>query len=165
MAQNIAKFFDIRNGESICEIGCAKGFLLYELNSLNKNLKCIGLDVSLYALRESIKNKNTLYINANATSIPLKTNSIDHTICINTLHNFLSKKETIKAISEIQRVTKRFSYLRVAAFKNTLQKEIIDKWATGGRCYLHVDEWLEVFEEAKFDGYYDWWHPDNSIKL
>ncbi len=165
VAKRIIKQFKVLKGESICEIGCAKGFLLYDLVSEIDEVKCFGIDASLYALRESIKDKKILYINCNATSIPLKTNSIEHTISINSLHNFLSKKETMIAISEIERITKKNSYIRIAAYKNNAQKEIIDKWATGGRCYLHVDEWLELFQEAGYTGYYDWWHPDNSIKL
>tara|TARA_B100000212_G_scaffold89261_1_gene65434 strand:+ start:7342 stop:8025 length:684 start_codon:yes stop_codon:yes gene_type:complete len=165
VAKRIIKEFDIKDEHSICEIGCAKGFLLNDFTNLIKNVKCIGIDISLYALREAIKKHNILYINANASSIPLKNNSVEHTICINSLHNFLSKADTIKAISEIQRITTKNSYLRIAAYKNNSQKEIIDKWATGGRCYLHVDEWLEVFKDAGYKGYYDWWHPDNTIRL
>ena len=165
VAKRIIKQFKILKGESICEIGCAKGFLLYELVREMHQVKCVGIDASLYALRESIKDNKILYINCNATSIPLKNKSIEHTICINTLHNFLSKKETLIAISEIERITKRNAYIRIAAYKNNAQKETIDKWATGGRCYLHVDEWLELFQEAGYTGYFDWWHPDNSVKL
>ena len=77
----------------------------------------------------------------------------------------MSKDETLKAISEIQRITVKNSYLRIAAYKTITQKKIIDRWATGGRCYLHVDDWLELFEDAGYKGYYDWWHPDNSVKL
>ena len=165
VAKRIAEKFEIKEGDFICEIGCAKGFLLYDFNNYIENINCVGIDISLYALREAKKDSNILYIHGNATSIPLKTNSIDHTICINSLHNFLSKNDTLKAVSEIQRITKRNAYLRIAAFKNIDQKEIIDKWATGGRCYLHVDDWLELFEKAGYKGYYDWWHPDNSVKL
>ncbi len=165
VAQRITNIFGIKDSDTICEIGCAKGFLLYDFTQILKKIKCIGIDVSLYALRESIKKENILYLHCNASTIPLKDKSIEHTICINTLHNFLSKKETIQAISEIERITKRNSYIRIAAYKNNSQKEIIDKWATAGRCYLHVDEWRELFEDAGYTGFYDWWHPDNSIKL
>lgn len=165
VAKKIKETFQIKEGETICEIGCAKGFLLYDLKKLNKEIKCIGIDVSLYALRNAIKDNNILYLNANATSIPLKDKSIEHTLCINTLHNFLSLNETIKAISEIQRVTKKNAYLRIAAYKTEEQKLIIDKWATGGRCYLHVDEWMEVFQKSGYTGFYDWWHPDDRVIL
>ena len=165
VAKKIIQKFNIKDGDTVIDIGCAKGFLLHDFTTLLNNIKCIGIDISLYALREALKKNNILYINANASSIPLKNNSVDHTICINSLHNFLSKEDTIKAISEIQRITKKNSYLRIAAYKNKSQKAIIDKWATGGRCYLHVDEWVELFKDAGYKGYYDWWHPDNEIKL
>ena len=165
VSKKIIKELKIEDSEIICDIGCAKGFLLYELTKELSKIRCIGLDVSLYALREAIQNEQIIYINANATSLPFADNSIDHILSINSLHNFLSREETLKAISEIERVCKINSYIRVAAYRNLEQKRIIDNWATGGRCYLHVDEWIKLFKEAKYTGFYDWWHPDNTIKL
>ena len=165
VSKKIIRDLDIKGNNIVCEIGCAKGFLLYELTKHFSNLKCIGLDVSLYALREGIKNDQILYVNANATSLPFADNSINNILCINSLHNFLTKEETLKAVSEIERVSKNNSYIRVAAYKNLEQKKIIDRWATGGRCYLHVDQWLDLFSKAGYTGFYDWWHPDSTVKI
>lgn len=163
VAKKIIKEFQMKPMENFCDVGCAKGFLLSDLaENLNLNL-AIGIDISIYALRKAKKKDNIVYLKCNAVQIPLMTNSIDHTISINSLHNFLSKKDTGKAIAEIERITKKNSYIRVAAFNNNAQKEVIDKWATAGRCYLHVDEWIDLFDEYGYTGFYDWWHPDSEV--
>ena len=84
-------------------------------------------------------------------------------ISINSLHNFLDRSELVLAISEIERVSIKTSYIRVAAFNNEFEKSQIDQWATAGRGYFHTDEWLSIFKEAGYSGYYDWWHPDPQV--
>ena len=61
------------------------------------------------------------------------------------MHNILNKKEVIDSLREINRVGKD-SWIRVGAYKTNKQKKIIDNWATFATTYLHVEEWLELFD-------------------
>ena len=65
-------------------------------------------------------------------------NQFDFVFCKDTLHNILNEEELIFAINEIERVGK--SWIRVAAYNNIEQKQIIDKWATFANCYFTVDK-------------------------
>ena len=42
-------------------------------------------------------------------------------------------------------------------------KKVIDDWATLATTYLHVDEWLELFEKCNYQGSYDWFHPSEEL--
>ena len=48
-------------------------------------------------------------------------------ISINSLHNILNVNETIHALNEIQRVTKKNSFISLGAYKNDTEKQIIDE--------------------------------------
>lgn len=47
-AKNLVKAFDLKPGDTVLELGCAKGFLLHELHKLGMDVR--GLDISAYAV-------------------------------------------------------------------------------------------------------------------
>jgi len=165
VASRIAQELNYNPSHSVCEIGCAKGYLLAALVSQKLISTAYGLDASLYALSHAVPHQNIHLLHANATYMPIFSQSIDHVLCINTLHNFLDTNDVIRALREISRVCKRTSYIRVAAYSNDIQRCKLETWATAGRGYFHVDEWLDLFQYSGYRGYYDWWHPDPSVKL
>ena len=50
VAKDFVKHFSITDTSSILEIGCAKGFFLYELQTLVPSLCLNGIDISSYAI-------------------------------------------------------------------------------------------------------------------
>jgi hypothetical protein len=165
VAKDIASDLNYSQSDLVCEIGCAKAFLLNSLISQKLVASAFGVDASLYALRKAKPTHNVHLVHANAIRLPFADKSIHHMISINSLHNFLDTNQVQIAISEIQRVTIKTAYIRIAAFETNEQKECIDRWATAGRAYFHVDQWLQIFEDAGYSGFYDWWHPDPSVCL
>ena len=55
VAEDMAKFFDLKNGDNVLDIGCGKAFLLYELSQVVPGLKIHGLDISKYGIAHSKK--------------------------------------------------------------------------------------------------------------
>ena len=51
VAQNIINYYKLNKGSKILDIGCAKGFLVKELNNLGMN--AFGIDISKYAISKS----------------------------------------------------------------------------------------------------------------
>ena len=96
------------------------------------------------------------------THLPFENKEFEVVFCKDSLHNILLKKEVEDSLREINRVGK-VSWIRVGAYKSNQQKKIIDNWATFATTYLHVDEWLELFDNANYDGYYDWFHPSEEV--
>ena len=85
--------------------------------------------------------------------------AFDLVISINSLHNILDRAEVIEALREIERVSRAHKYIKVGAYRNDEEKSILDNWAVVATTYLHVDDWLSVFEEAGYTGDYDWFNP------
>ena len=118
-----------------------------------------GVDISLYAKENAkIEIKDKIYI-ANAKELPFENNFFDLVISINSLHNILNVNETIHALNEIQRVTKKNSFISLGAYKNDTEKQIIDEWAVVGTTYAHENDWLRIFEMAGYEGDYFWFKP------
>lgn len=165
VARDIALHLNYHSSETLCEIGCAKAFLVNSFVDQGLVAHAYGVDASLYALARAKSNDEVTLVHANAIQLPFATQSIHHFLSINSLHNFLDRSQLIQALSEIERVSIKTSFIRVAAYRTDQQKSVIDRWATAGRGYFHTDEWLTIFEQAGYNGFYDWWHPDPLVVL
>jgi len=53
MAKNLIDIYSLTNTSKILDIGCGKGFLLYELQRLIPEIEICGLDISKYALENA----------------------------------------------------------------------------------------------------------------
>ena len=81
------KHWNLKENDSVLDVGCAKGFMLYDLQRLIPGLEVYGVDISKYAI-ENVKKEVKEYCQvANATSLPFDDRSIDISISITTLHN------------------------------------------------------------------------------
>ncbi len=155
--------FSLKKKSTLLDLGCAKGYLVNDYN-YNKNVgAAAGVDISIYALIKGYKEKvrGELFC-ANFNKLPFDNNEFSLIFCKDSLHNILNKKEVIDSLREINRVGKD-SWIRVGAYKTNKQKKIIDNWATFATTYLHVEEWLELFDRANYRGAYDWFHPSEEI--
>ena len=108
VVKDIYNYYKLKSGDRILDVGCAKGFMLYDFLKLDSKLNVFGIDISNYAIDkclESLKNKLT---KGNATFLPYPDNFFDLVISINTLHN-LDGENLIEAFNQITRVTKKNS--------------------------------------------------------
>ena len=53
VAEKIATHYGLKPGDSVLDVGCGKGFLLYELTQAVPGLKVQGIDISEYAVENS----------------------------------------------------------------------------------------------------------------
>jgi ubiquinone/menaquinone biosynthesis C-methylase UbiE len=163
VSDKLIQIYDLKQNSTLLDIGCAKGYLVNDFHNDPRVGEACGVDISAYALivgvREGMKGN---FFCCNTTNLPFKNNSFDFAFCKDTLHNILTEDELIRSIREIGRVSKT-SWIRVGAYNNNEQKQILDKWATFATCYFHVDKWLDIFEKAEYEGDYDWFHPTSKI--
>ena len=91
--------------------------MLYDLFKLIPGINLRGIDVSEYAINNSVSEIRNLIQVANAKKIPFPDNSFDVVISINTIHN-LARDECGMALKEIQRVSKEGSFVTIDAYNN-----------------------------------------------
>ena len=150
--------FNLDNKSSILDVGCAKGFMLYDFMRLIPGIKIHGIDVSQYAIenvKQEIKNHCTV---ANATSLPFEDNSFDVVISINTIHN-LDIEDCAKAIKEIERVSRKGSFITVDAFRNDEEEKRMFAWNLTAKTIMSVDEWNDFFNKNGYTGDRFWFLP------
>ena len=150
--------FKIEHGDAVLDVGCAKGFMLHDFLKATQGVEVYGVDISEYAIKHCMPDVKPFCKVANAVSLPFDDNSMDVVISITTLHN-LENEDLIKALREVERVSKRGSFITVDAYRNEIEKEAMMNWNLTAKTILHVDEWLEVFAEAGYSGDYYWFMP------
>jgi SAM-dependent methyltransferase len=158
VVKDFSNFYELKNGSKILDVGCAKGFMLYDFKKLNKEFKVYGVDISNYAIEHSLEEvKNYLKV-ADARYLPFPDNYFDLVISINTIHN-LDIKGCSDALREIQRVAKKNSYITVDAYRNEEEKKRMHAWNLTAKTIMSVDEWKLFFKQINFKGDYYWFIP------
>lgn len=152
------KHFQLTAKSSVLDIGCAKGFMMHDMARLIPGITVKGIDVSEYAIKNTIENMKPYCQVACATQLPFPDKSFDCVISITTLHN-LEKPQLIQAVKEIERVKRKYSFITVDAYHDDAEKERMMAWNLTAKTVLHVDEWKKLFKEAGYTGDYYWFIP------
>ena len=152
------KHFDLKSGDSVLDVGCAKGFMLYDMQRLIPGLDVAGIDISQYAIEHGHEGVKPFLQVGDARELPFEDNSFDAVISITTVHNF-DRQECIMSLKEIERVSRRGAFITVDAYRNDEEKERMYAWNLTAKTILHVDEWRELFDEAGYTGDYYWFMP------
>ena len=150
--------WNLKSGDSLLDIGCAKGFMLYDMKQLIPGIRVSGVDISKYAIENTKKEIRDYCQVANATTLPFDDRSIDVSVSITTLHN-LNEKDLAIALLEIERVTRRGSFITLDAYRNDKEKERMNAWNLTAKTVMHVDRWKEFFSDINYTGDYYWFTP------
>ena len=152
------KYYGLTKDSSILDVGCAKGFMLYDFMQLIPGIKVTGIDISAYAIEQAIAPVKPFLKVGNATSLSFPDKSFDLVTSINTIHN-LPLEECKQALGEIQRVTRKHAFITVDAYRTPEEKKRMDAWNLTAKTYMRVDEWIGLFNEAEYRGDYYWFIP------
>jgi SAM-dependent methyltransferase len=142
----------------LLDIGCAKGFMLYDFIRLIPGMSAQGIDVSEYAINNALPDVKNMIQVSDARELPFANNSYDLVVSINTIHN-LDREGVITALKEIQRVSAKSAFVTVDAYRNAREKKAMLDWNLTARTILSVDEWKALFAEAQYTGDYYWFMP------
>ena len=104
------------------DVGCGKGFMLHDLTEIIPEITVKGLDIFQYAIENAIEDMKPHVQVANATYLPFPDNSFDVMATINTVHN-LEHEECSKALREIERISRGYSFITVDAYRNDEERE------------------------------------------
>ncbi len=150
IAQSIVQHYGLTPDSKILDIGCGKGFLLYELTRAVPGITVSGIDISTYAIEHAKEEiKPFLSVN-NASNLPYEDNSFDLAISLTTLHN-LYCYDLEKALREMERVAKD-KYLVVESYRTEEEKVNMMCWVLTGECFFSPEEWDWWFTHSGYTG-------------
>ena len=153
--QRMKKYWGFSDNVSVLDVGCGKGFMLYDFKELAPNCTVAGVDISEYAIENSMPSVKSSLKLGSAVELPFEDNSFDLVISINSIHN-LPLEECKKSIREISRVSRKYSYITVDAWRDEQQRINLMKWVLTAETYMSVDEWKKLFVDLGYNGDY-WW--------
>ncbi len=152
LAKKLAKRYRLKHGHCVLDVGCGKGYLLYELTQVVPGLEVRGIDVSRYAISHAKKEVKPFLKTGNATQLPFKDKAFDLVVSINTLHN-LYIYDLKKGIQEIERVGKgKAKYLVMDAYRNEREKVNLMYWQLTCECFYTPKEWEWLLKEYGYSG-------------
>ena len=135
----------------ILDIGCGKGYLLYDFSKLLPNSEIYGIDISEYAIKNSKEEiKNRLQI-GNATKLPWPDDYFDLVYSLNTFHN-LHNYDLDLSLREMQRVSKEFQYICVESYRTEEEKANLLYWQVTCEAFCTPEEWQWWFEKTGYTG-------------
>lgn len=153
VADAIAKHYGLKKGDRVLDVGCGKGFLLYDLTQSVPGLEVRGIDISHYAKEHSKEEVRDFISTANANKLPFEDKSFDLVISINVLHNLFCF-DLEKALHEIERVGLKSKYITVESYRNEAEKANLLYWQLTCEMFCTPEEWKWWFERAGFTGDY-----------
>ncbi|HEX9446494.1 MAG TPA: class I SAM-dependent methyltransferase [Dongiaceae bacterium] len=153
VARKIAAHYGIKAGDRILDIGCGKGFLLYEFTQAVPGVEVTGIDISSYAVEHAKPEIRRFLQVGQAEDLPFADKSFDFVLSLNVFHN-LRVMNLYAALGEMERVARGGKYVVVESFRSEREKANLLYWQLTCRSFYDVDEWAWVMKRAGYTGDY-----------
>ena len=158
VVKDFVDYYNLKDGSKILDVGCGKGFMIYDFLQFNNNFILKGIDISNYAIENSMYEVKDKLEVGNAKDLQFEDNTFDLVISINTIHN-LEKEDCAKSLKEIERVSKKDKFIVVDAYENDEEKKRMFTGNLTAKTIMHTEEWKKFFEENGYSGDYFWFNP------
>ena len=154
VAQALIENYNLSNESSVLDIGCGKGYLLYEMKLLLPNLRISGFDISNHGIATAKQEvKEQLFIHRAQDPFPFQKNEFDLAISLGCLHN-LRIFELEIALKEMERVASN-GYLMLESYRNEQEQFNLQCWALTCESFFDTKEWVWLYEHLGYKGDYE----------
>ena len=157
VVRDLIKYYDLDNSSSILDIGCGKGFTLFDFCKVLPGLRIRGLEYSKYCFNNSLPILRPHIDLGCCSDLPYDSNSFDLAISIATIHN-LDINGVKRSLKELMRVSKK-SFIKVNGYTNQEERDRLENWNLVAKTILHVEEWNILFEEVGYDREWEFFTP------
>lgn len=155
IAERAIAHWQLKPGDRVLDIGCAKGFFVKDLREALPGLEVIGVDISNYALENAHPDAQPYLQKATCDALPFADGEFAAAFAINTIHN-LDRTGCRRALREIERVAPGRGFVQVDAYRTERERELFLDWMLTAKAYDTPEGWLQLFAQAGYRGDY-WW--------
>jgi SAM-dependent methyltransferase len=152
LADRLVAHYGLKPGDRILDVGCGKGFLLYEFTRSLPGVAVAGLDISSYALAHAKPEIAPFLRQGDAASLPFADGEFDFVVSLGTLHN-LPLERVVTAFREIERVGKGArKYVMVESFRTLREKVNLLYWQLTCESFHSPEGWAWIADQAGYRG-------------
>jgi ubiquinone/menaquinone biosynthesis C-methylase UbiE len=155
IARRAIKHWNLKAGDRVLDIGCAKGFFVKDLREALPGLDVVGVDVSDYALENAHPDAKPYLKKASCDALPFEDKAFKVAFAINTIHN-LDRGGCRRSLREIERVAPGGGFVQVDAYRTEEERDYFLDWMLTAKTYDTPLGWLKLFDQAEYTGTY-WW--------
>ena len=151
VARAMARHYKLPSKPKILDIGCGKGYLLYDFLKVIPDAEIYGIDISSYAIENSKEEIRDRLMIGSSTRLPWPDNYFDLVFSINTLH-CLHTYDLEASLKEMERVGKNHKYICVESWRNQTEKANLLYWQGTCEAFHTPESWLWWFEKTGYSG-------------
>jgi len=161
VAKALIDQYQLPEDAKILDVGCGKGFLLYEFKQLLPKAKVVGIDISSYAIENAKEEvKSCLSVQRAQDAYPFLDKEFDLVFSNTTLHN-LYVDELKSALQEIERVGKN-KFINLESYRNLKELFNLQCWALTCNSFYTPQEWCWLYDEFGYTGDFEFIYFENA---
>jgi len=153
VARSLIEHYGLRDGDSVLDVGCGKGFLLYEMKKILPRLNVQGLDISRYAIDHAKEEVRPFLKEGHARKLPYPDRSFDLVLSIVVFHN-LPIWDLEKARKEVERGGRGNGYIVVESYRSEQELFNLQCWALTCKSFFSPEEWKWLYDHFGYPGDY-----------
>jgi SAM-dependent methyltransferase len=154
VAEKLIAQYSLPKDARILDVGCGKGYLLYEFKMLLPGARIAGFDSSPYALANAKEEvRPSLFLHSAEAPFPFKDKEFDLAVSLNTLYN-LPLRQLKSSLIEVERVG-REKYITLESYRNETELFNLECWALTCATFLSDEDWVWLFNELGYTGDYE----------
>lgn len=154
VAEALIETYNLTNDSKILDVGCGKGYLLYEIKLLLPGIELTGFDISMHGLADAKEEiREGLFRYRAQDRYPFGDNHFNLVISLGCIHN-LRIFELETAVKEIERVGKN-KYIMLESYRNELEMFNLQCWALTAESFFDTAEWIWLYNHFGYTGDYE----------